>query len=321
MKDDHTIVVSIILVNYNGAEVVLECLRSLQQYLHTISSEIIVVDNASTDDSAALISENFPTVQLLQQKENRGFGAGNNVGATHAKGEFLFFLNTDTLLISDVLPPLITLMKEHPDVGIIGTKLLNADGSLQLSIASEISIAGEYKTLKQVKYSNSPQQQEAIAQRFDQTQTVDIVIGAAFFMRRVLFESLNGFDETFFMYFEESDLCQRSRDRGWKILYTPDASIIHLGGYSVGKVSDRMRLEYRRSQLYYYRKHRPVWEQILLRFYLAVKFMIAALKSLSPIDRAILYLLLDFNHNPITLPSNRRMLHEGMDEGPSKPDW
>ncbi|XGV98773.1 MAG: glycosyltransferase family 2 protein [Leptolyngbya sp. BL-A-14] len=307
MNDDRRIVVSIILVNYNGAEVVLECLRSLVQYLQTISYEIIVVDNASTDESATLISANFPVVHLLQQKENQGFGAGNNAGAKHAKGEFLFFLNTDTLMMSDVLPPLVTLMKEHPDVGIIGTKLLNADGSLQLSIASEISIAGEYKTLKQVKYSNSPQQQEAIAKRFDQTQTVDIVIGAAFFMRKVLFEALNGFDETFFMYFEESDLCQRARDRGWKILYTPDVSIIHLGGYSVDKVSDRMRLEYRRSQLYYYRKHRPVWEQLLLRFYLAIKFTIAALKSLSPTDLAILSLLLDFNHYPITWHSKQRV--------------
>lgn len=301
MNDDRAIVVSIILVNYNGAEVVLECLRSLLQFLHTISYEMIVVDNASTDGSAALISANFPMVQLLQQQENKGFGAGNNVGATHAKGEFLFFLNTDTLLISDVLPPLVSLMKEQPNVGIIGTKLLNADGSLQLSIASEISIAGEYKTLRQVKYSNSPQQQEAIAQRFDQAQTVDIVIGAAFLMRKALFKALDGFDETFFMYFEESDLCQRARDRGWKILYTPDVSVIHLGGYSVGKVSDRMRLEYRRSQLYYYQKHRPLWEQILLRIYLAIKFTITTLKSFNPTDQRILRLLLDFNHYPLTI--------------------
>ena len=87
-----TAVVSIILVNYNGADVVLDCLRSLLQCLHTIPYEIIVVDNASTDGSAALIRKHFPTVQLLEQSENQGFGAGNNVGAKQAKGEFLFFL-------------------------------------------------------------------------------------------------------------------------------------------------------------------------------------------------------------------------------------
>ncbi|HEY9894729.1 MAG TPA: glycosyltransferase family 2 protein [Candidatus Sericytochromatia bacterium] len=300
MSDDRPVLVSIILVNYNGAEVVLNCLRSLLQFLHTVPYEIIVVDNASTDGSAALIAQYFPTVRLIKQAENRGFGAGNNVGATDAKGEFLFLLNTDTLLTSDVLPPLITLMQAYPTVGIIGTKLLNADGSLQLSVADEISIFGEYKTLKQLKQYTDPQQRDVIEQRFQHVQTVDIVIGAAFFIRRSLFETLNGFDETFFMYFEESDLCQRVRDRGWQVLYNSDVAIIHLGGYSVGKVSDRMRLEYRRSQLFYYGKHRPLWEQLALRIYLVIKFTIAALKTSSPIHLKILCFILDIDHAPIT---------------------
>ncbi len=314
------VVVSIILVNYNGAEVVLNCLRSLVQFLHAVPYEIIVVDNASTDGSAALIVQHFPTVRLIKQAENRGFGAGNNAGATDANGEFLFLLNTDTLLTSDVLPPLITLMKADPMVGIIGTKLLNADGTLQLSVADEISLAGEYKTLRQLKQYTDLQQRDAIEQKFQRVQTVDIVIGAAFFIRRSLFETLNGFDETFFMYFEESDLCQRSRDRGWQVLYTPDVAIIHLGGYSVSKVSDRMRLEYRRSQLYYYQKHRPVWEQILLRLYLMIKFTIAALKSFKPTDLAIIRLLLDFNHYPITLHPEQRTLPEVSYVDSSKPN-
>lgn len=301
MNDDRAVLVSIILVNYNGADVVLDCLRSLVQCLHAIPYEIIVVDNASTDGSAALIDKNFPTVQLIQQAENRGFGAGNNVGAKRAKGEFLFLLNTDILLISDVLPPLVALMKEHSDVGIIGTKLLNADDSLQLSVAAEISLVGEYQTLKQLKQYNKPQQRKAIEQQFEQIQVVDIVIGASFFIRQSLFEALYGFDETFFMYFEESDLCQRVRDRGWRILYTPEVSITHLGGYSVSKVSEQMQVEYRRSQLYYYQKHRPAWEQFALRLYLLLKFAIAASKSFNPSDLKILRLLLDFYHYPITL--------------------
>lgn len=301
MQDDRAVLVSIILVNYNGAEVVLECLRSLHQFLHSTPYEIIVVDNASTDYSAALIAEKFPTIQLIKQVENRGFGTGNNIGAKQAKGDFLFFLNTDTVLINDVLPSLVTLMENHPQVGIIGTKLCNADGSLQLSVASEISIAGEYQTLKQLKQYTRAQQRKATKQKFEHVQSVAIVVGAAFFMRRSLFEALDGFDETFFMYFEESDLCQRSRDRGWQVLYAPHVSIIHLGGYSVGKVSDRMRLEYRRSQLYYYRKHRPFWEQVVLRCYLLLKFTIAALRSFNSTDLKILRLLLDFNQHPITL--------------------
>lgn len=311
MNDDRTVLVSIILVNYNGADVVLDCLRSLLQFLHAVPYEIIVVDHASTDGSAALIAKQFPAVNLIKQAENRGFGAGNNVGAKNARGEFLFLLNTDTLLTNDVLPTLVRLIKEHPEVGIIGTKLLNADGSLQLSVAAEISFAGEYKTLRQLQQYNSQHGRESIAHKFDHAQTVDIVIGAAFFIRKSLFETLNGFDETFFMYFEESDLCQRARDRGWQVLYAPDVSIIHLGGYSVSKVSARMRLEYRRSQLYYYQKHRPFWEQVVLRFYLLTKFAIATLKLFDPSHLKILHLLLDFYHYPITLNPEPRTLGIG----------
>lgn len=300
MKDDRAVLVSIILVNYNGAEVVLNCVRSIVQFLHAVPYEVIVVDNASTDGSAALMAE-FPTVQLIRQAENQGFGAGNNVGAKQAKGEFLLLLNTDTLLLSDVLPSLVALMQAHSDVGIIGTKLLNPDGTLQLSVAAEISLTGEYQTLKQLKQYTVPQQRAVLEQTFNQIQSVDIVIGAVFFMRKALFEALNGFDETFFMYFEESDLCQRSRDRGWRVLYTPDVAIIHLGGYSVSKVSERMQLEYRRSQLYYYQKHRPLWEQIVLRLYLLLKFTIATLKSFKPINLKLLHLILDLEHHPIRL--------------------
>lgn len=300
MNNDRTILVSIILVNYNGGEIVLNCLRSLLQFLHIIPYEIIVVDNASTDGSAALIAEKFPTIQLIRKAENYGFGTGNNIGVKQAKGKFLFFLNTDTLLISDVLSHLVVLMEKHPKVGIIGTKLLNSDGTLQLSVAAEISIIGEYQTLKQLKQYTALNKRAAIEQKFAQAQTVNIVIGAAFFMRRSLFETLGGFDEAFFMYFEESDLCQRSRDCGWQILYTPDVSIIHLGGYSVGKFSNRMQLEYRRSQLYYYQKHRSFWEQAVLRLYLLVKFTIATIKSFDSTNQKILRLILDLYHYPIT---------------------
>ncbi|SRR5579883_108171 len=291
MDDDRTVFVSIILVNYNGASVVLNCLRSLEQFIHSFPYEVIVVDNNSTDGSPDLIAKDFPTVRLIRQSENRGFGSGNNIGVQAAKGDFLLFLNTDIELVSDPLPHLITLIKDHPNAGIVGPKLLNADGSLQLSTAAAISISGEYHTLKQLKqYSANPN--SLSGQQFNRIQAVDIVVGAAFLIRKDLFQTLHGFDETFFMYFEESDLCQRARDLGWAILYTPEVAMIHLGGYSVGKVSQRMKLEYRRSQLYYYQKHRPIWEQIVLRIYLLIKFAIAAIQSRDLINLKIILLVL-----------------------------
>jgi GT2 family glycosyltransferase len=288
--------VSIILVNYNGSQVVIDCLDSLQNTLQTIAHEVIVVDNASTDGSADLIETLFPTVHLVRQSQNRGFGAGNNRGASLAKGEFLLLLNTDTLLTFDILPYLVDLMRQDLTIGIIGPRLLNPDGGLQRSTAPEISIWGECQALKQQLDDRSRHQ---ISQKFAKMQDVDIVVGAALFIRRGLFEVLAGFDETFFMYFEESDLCRRAQTKGWKVVYAPSVSLIHLGGYSVSKTSDKLRLDYRRSQLYYYQKHRPVWEQVTLRIYLAMKLVCSFLYSFKSANLEILRLILDFKHYPL----------------------
>jgi GT2 family glycosyltransferase len=263
-------VVSIILVNYNGGPIVLDCLASVQALLIQVPYEVIVVDNASVDGSADRIAQQFPQVQLVRSPQNRGFGAGNNMGAHWARGQYLFLLNTDTILTGDLLPSLVRLMEQDPGIGIVGPQLRNLDGSFQLSTSPALGIWGELQALQQQRQYR--QQQPALSQQFEQQQPVDIVIGAALLIRQSLFEALGGFDERFFMYFEESDLCQRARERGWQIIYTPETSLIHLGGYSVGKTPDGLRLEYRRSQLYYYQKHRPLWEQAMLRGYLALKF-------------------------------------------------
>ncbi len=291
------ITVSIILVSYNSAQITIDCLHSIQTQLRAVSYEMVVVDNASTDQSADLIEKAFPTVKLLRQTENRGFGTGNNVGARVASGRYLFLLNTDTLLTCDLLPHLIEVMEQDSTIGIVAPKLLNLDGTLQLSTARSISLWGEYQDLKEKR--EYQKDQSRICQKFTKMQEVDIVIGAALLIRRSLFEELGGFDQTFFMYFEESDLCRRSQMKGWKIIYTPEVSLIHLGGYSVNKTVDRLRLEYRRSQIYYYQKHRPRYEQLILRCYLAIKFAYAALRSAQPIDLKILRLVLNFKRYPL----------------------
>lgn len=293
------VTVSIILVNYNGAQVVIDCLRSIRDTLQTVPYEVIVVDNASTDESVNGIETTFPEVQLIRQNQNRGFGAGNNLGASIAKGKYLFLLNTDTLLICDVLPHLVELMEQNPSIGIVGPQLLNPDKSLQISTARSIGIWGEYQTLKQ-QLDYQKRDRERIAQEFMAMHEADIIIGAALFIRKSLFEELAGFDETFFMYFEESDLCERARSKGWRIIYTPSVSLIHIGGYSVKKTVDRLRLEYRKSQLYYYKKHRPIWERIILRFYLSIKFTIAWLLSQEQVNLEILKLVVGGRTNTET---------------------
>lgn len=294
--------VSIIIVNYNGSEVLLNCLKSLEKSSPSIAYEVIVVDNCSNDGSPDSVEQTFPNVLLIRQPQNRGFGAGNNVGAKFAKGEFLFLLNPDTILSEDILPHLIEIMRQDPTIGIVGPKLLNPDGSLQLSVSPALSIAGEYQARKQAK-SYHLRNKTLFTQKFKDIQEVDIVVGAAFFIRKTLFDSIGSFDENFFMYFEESDLCRRVQGNGWKIIYTPKVSLIHYKGFSSQEVYKNITVEYRRSQIYYYQKHRPIWEQIVLRMYLVIKFAFTFLKSHNFTSLKVITLALNFKCYPLKVPN------------------
>ncbi|MDB9525373.1 glycosyltransferase family 2 protein [Oscillatoria sp. CS-180] len=263
--------VSIIIVNYNGCHVIVDCLHSIFAYIESPNIEVIVVDNASQDGSPELIADKFPQVKLLRQTQNWGFGTANNIGVRHAAGDSLFLLNSDTVLTDNILPALIAKLESAPDIGMVGPRLINQDGSFQLSIAHEIGLWGEFKTLQQVRQYRNPRNRPALAQQYGSDRYVDIIVGAAMLMRRSLFETVGGFDEAFFMYFEESDLCQRVRELGYQLLYTPEVSLVHLGGYSVAQAATKMAETYRHSQRYYYQKHRPLWEQWVLERYLALK--------------------------------------------------
>ncbi len=299
MNQQQPISVSIILVNYNGKEILPDCLNSIEKFIDIPNYEIIIVDNASSDSSVELLAVNYPQIHLVKQIENRGFGAGNNVGAKFSSGEFLFLLNPDTVLTSNILPHLIELMQIDPQVGIIGPKLLNPDGSLQISVSPALGIKGEYQARRLHRDYKNISQQSLIEQKFQEIQEVDIVVGAAFFIRSSLFYELGGFDENFFMYFEESDLCQRVQYQGYKIIYTPHVSLIHLKGYSIQKAANIMSIQYRRSQIYYYQKHRPLWEQILLRIYLFYKFFVEFITTNNPNSRKILFLLFTFKKSVV----------------------
>jgi hypothetical protein len=300
MDDSRAIAASIILVNYNGVDCIIDCIHSIAAQIQSVNYEIIVVDNASTDGSPDLITKNFPQVHLLKLGKNVGFGAGNNQGAKVAQGQYLFFLNPDTYLTEDPLPSLIQMLETLPDVGIVAPRLIYPDGSLQLSTAWSIGILGEFKNQHRLRHYQQGHDRDQIKQQFAQDHFVDIVVGAAFLMRKQLFVELNGFDETFFMYFDESDLCQRLRERGWKLLYTVKTQLVHLHGQAVKQTPEKMAFEYRRSQLYYYQKHRPLWEQFLLRLYLLIKFGSAAILYRDRLSVSLIQLLLTF---PIFKPA------------------
>ncbi|MBD2346112.1 glycosyltransferase family 2 protein [Anabaena subtropica] len=291
-NNQSTILVSIILVNYNGADVLPDCLYSIEKFIPKDDCEVILVDNNSQDNSLDFVSQNFPDITIIKLQKNCGFGAGNNAGAKVARGKFLFLLNTDTVLTSNIFPPIIDLIENSLNVGIIGTKLLFPDKSFQISFAYKVGIKGEYKTSRLYKSIQEKSQLIRLETNFQENKEVDFVTGAAFFIRTDLFKSLGGFDEKFFMYFEDSDLCQRVQNQGYKILYTPNVSLIHIRGHSMKKNTNAMAVEYRRSQLYFYQKHRPLWERLVLKFYLFIKFVYEFAKTRNSYSLEILKLLI-----------------------------
>jgi len=293
MHPSGTAIASIIVVNYNSYPAIVECLRSIQAQIQALPYELIVVDNASSDDSVAQITAQIPDCRIVQLANNVGFGAGNNAGVRVASGEYLFFLNPDTVLLEDSLKILLQKIAKNPKVGIVAPRITYPDGRLQLSTAWEISLIGEYKTRKQLADYERGNHQAEITAAYAGDRAVDIVLGSAFLMTKALFQAVSGFDEQFFMYFEESDLCQRVRARGYQILYTPDTTVVHLHGTSVKKIPDKMIVEYRRSQLYYYRKHHSLLERFFLRIYLLAKFGLQFLKRGDRVAWQVIQLVLN----------------------------
>ncbi|MFW5748136.1 MAG: glycosyltransferase family 2 protein [Chloroflexota bacterium] len=210
--------VSIIIVNFNGAEDVIRCLGSLAQHDYD-SYEVIVVDNASIDDSVSRIRAQFPDVKLIASQENLGFGGGNNRGAAEATGEFLAFINPDTTVEPDWLRPLVSALQEDPTAGIATTRLL------MMAPPHPINAAGNYVHFTGFGYLRGwNQPADALMQRDE----IFAISGAAFMMRRTLYEELGGFDLIFYpAYVEDIDLAWRVRLAGYRVIYVPESVVYH----------------------------------------------------------------------------------------------
>ncbi|MEK6557855.1 MAG: glycosyltransferase family 2 protein, partial [Candidatus Margulisiibacteriota bacterium] len=220
---------SVVIVHYNTPDLLCQCIQSIQAYTREVSYEVIVVDNAS---SLRVEPTHLQGVHWIQSAENLGFGRANNVGAKQAKGKYLLLLNSDTLLINNLLLALYQEACSRERFGIIAPRLLNPDHSTQLYG----SVMGwwQYKGTKSSK--------------------VSFVSGAAMLIPRELFLELGGFDERFFFYNEDVDLCKTIRRRGYPIFYEPLITVIHFGGQSTRK-SLRLQLQAFRSSWYFFKKH------------------------------------------------------------------
>ncbi|HLF20099.1 MAG TPA: glycosyltransferase [Bacteroidota bacterium] len=251
---------SIIIVNYNVRDFLHHALISLQKAAKGIRSEIIVVDNASDDGSVEMVRKRFPGVLLIPNKQNLGFAGANNIGLKRARGKFLLLINPDTVVQEDTLRVMLDFFDEYPDAGLAGCKILNPDGSFQLSCRR--SFPTPWVALTKITGLSRLFPTSSWFGRYnltylntEETYEVDAVSGSFMMLRRSVFERAGGLDEAFFMYGEDLDWCYRIQKEGWKIYYVHSTQIIHYKGESTKRSSlDEIQTFYEAMHLFV-RKH------------------------------------------------------------------
>ena len=258
--DNQTSTLSVVIVSWNTRELLDKCLQSLTadaQRSH-LSTEVIVVDNGSTDGTASMLRERHPTVQVTELGENVGFAAASNVGIRATTGQFVLLLNPDTVVQPDALNILRSTIESMPHVGLVSGLLLNPDGSIQ-------SAGYRFPGLTQAFLDFFPLHPRLMESRLNgrvpsgdgrAPYAVDHPLGACMLVRRCVIERVGLLDEQYFMYSEEIDWCQRIRAAGWSILIAPNARIVHFGGQSTAQIHAEMFRELHRSRAHYFRRYK-----------------------------------------------------------------
>jgi len=293
---------SVIIVNYNVKEFLQNLLYSVEKASTNITKEIIVVDNASDDGSAKVIKEKFPSVKLIKNQSNVGFGIANNQALKMASGEFLLLINPDAVVSEDTFDKMISFFKKNPDVGLAGCKILNPDGTLQL--ACRRSFPGPWTSFCKVTgLSNLFPSSKLFARynltylNFDQTYEVDAISGSFMMMRREVYEKVGGFDEHFFMYGEDLDLSYRIKQAGYKVFYVHSTQIIHYKGESTRRSNlDETKVFYEAMHLFV-KKHfsSSFIVEVILRSAIVVRSVLAFLgkRKLSILSALMDFVLFD----------------------------
>ena len=249
---------SIIIVNWNTRDLLLQCLDSIHKAESRLSFEVIVVDNGSTDDSVNAVSERFPTVRTIVNDQNLGFARANNQGISVGTGRYVMLLNSDTIVLPGALDKLVEFADEHPEVGVVGPKLLNTDGSLQASWAGFPTFWSE------LIGRNPAQRQPFKGSQF--AYEVDWVMGACMLVRAKAIANAGMMDEDYFFYSEETDWCYRIKKTGWKVIYLAATELYHLGGGSADRASLLQLALLYQSKILFFRKHYGRHHGTLLRF-------------------------------------------------------
>lgn len=252
--------VSIVIVNWNTCDLLRDCIRSILAETRS-PHEIIVIDNASADGSAAMVAAEFPEVSLIANADNRGFAAANNQGLRIAKGRNLLLLNPDTVILDGAVDRMLAWLVAHPDVGCVGCQVLEGPGLIQRTSFADptplnllIEEMGLTRLASRLPFFGRPNYAS-----WDRTseRDVDVVSGMFLLVPRQVVEAVGLLDEAFFVYAEEADWCRRIRKAGWRCVFSPVAQIIHLDGgtKSTGQIRSRMYVQLQKSLVIYSGKH------------------------------------------------------------------
>ena len=284
--------ISVIIINWNTKELIQSCLDSVYRTIGNIAFEIIVVDNASSDGSLAILEEKYPQVVKISNQENKGFGVANNQGFAVMKGKYALLLNTDAILTPNAVHKLWIFCEQHQEAAIVCGQLLNVDGSKQNSVAafpSLLTLAINTSLLEYLFPRRFP------SKRYEHKEPleVDSAIGACMLIRKKALDEVGLFDDRYFFFFEETDLAYALRRADWDIYQVPDAFIYHLQGQSIGhNIGSRIEFYHARSQflrkwhnpLYYYLASGIVFLRLLINWifsFVAVAMTLGLAKKLT----------------------------------------
>jgi GT2 family glycosyltransferase len=263
---------SILIVTYNSREEIGPCLDSLIETPPLLDHDIVVIDNASQDGTAAFVRERWPAVRVVEAGRNLGFAAANNLGFHHSSGELVLLLNPDTIVSRGSLDTLASTLMSRPEVAAAGPRLVDREGRSELSFGSMPSPLTDLRQKMLVR--GHPVQLPGISRAVEtmtrEPREVGWVSGACLLVRRTDANDAGLLDERYFMYLEDVDFCAELRAHGRKVLFVPEAEVVHLRGQSRRSAPTATEQAYRRSQVAFYEKHHPGWAPVL-RAYLRLR--------------------------------------------------
>jgi len=248
---------TVAIISYNTKDLLEKCLKSVNEAKSSVSLEIVVVDNNSADGSVGMVREKYPEAKIFENQDNLGFAKGCNQAIKKAAGNYVLLLNSDTEIVEGCFDVLHDFMNSHENAGAVGPKILNFDGSVQYSCRDFPSFAdATVHAFLGAFFPSNPfsKRYKRVERNHESDQEVDWISGAALCLRKEAVESIGCFDEHYYMYVEDMDLCYRLRQKDWGIYYNPKAKVYHHIGQSSKQMSSKMMIEHQKSIYRFYSK-------------------------------------------------------------------